>query len=160
LNVVPIHVPALRERREDIPHLARHFLRLYCEREEIPPVEIEDAALAILQTHAWAGNVRELRNTIERMVILSDRTRLTPEDVPFAAKPFAGAQRPAFLDARTFEDFKEMAEREFLREQLARQGWNVQRTAKVLDMPRSNLYKKIEKHGLMRSPTQREGDSS
>jgi two-component system nitrogen regulation response regulator NtrX len=160
LNVVPIHVPALRERREDIPHLARHFLRLYCEREEIPPVEIEDAALAILQTHEWAGNVRELRNTIERMVILSDRTRLTPEDVPFAAKPFAGANRPEFLDARTFEDFKEMAEREFLREQLARQGWNVQRTAKVLEMPRSNLYKKIEKHGLMRSPTQREGDSS
>ncbi|HET9886951.1 MAG TPA: helix-turn-helix domain-containing protein, partial [bacterium] len=133
---------------------------LYCEREEIPPVEIDDAALEMLQGHDWAGNVRELRNTIERMVILSDRTRLTPEDVPFGAKPMTDGPRPSFFEARTFEDFKEMAEREFLREQLAKQGWNVQRTAKVLEMPRSNLYKKIEKHGLMRSPTQREGESS
>jgi two-component system nitrogen regulation response regulator NtrX len=159
LNVVPIHVPALRERREDIPLLARHFLRLYCEREEIPPVEIDGEALEMLKNHEWAGNVRELRNTIERMVILSDRTHLTALDVPFEARTFTAERpRPAFLDARTFEEFKDMAEREFLQAQLERQGWNVQRTAKALEMPRSNLYKKIEKHGLLRNPSNREGD--
>ncbi len=159
LNVVPIHVPPLRERREDIPLLVRHFLRLYCDREQIPPLPIDEEAIARLQLHDWAGNVRELRNTIERMIILSDRSRLTVEDVPFAGRPAAAAPRPDFLDARTYEEFKERAEREFLRDQLERNAWNVQRTAKVLEMPRSNLYKKIEKHGLLRAPANPEGDA-
>jgi two-component system nitrogen regulation response regulator NtrX len=159
LNVVPIHVPPLRERREDVPMLVRHFLRLYCEREEIPPVSIDDDALALLQRHDWAGNVRELRNTIERMVILSDRQHLGSEDVPFVPSESAATVRPAFFDARTYEEFKESAEREFLREQLQRNAWNVQRTAKALEMPRSNLYKKIERHGLLRGSSNREGDS-
>ncbi len=158
LNVVPVHVPPLRERREDIPVLVRHFLRLYCDREVIPPVTIDDEALALLQRHEWAGNVRELRNTIERMVILSDRQHLGADEVPFVPPVNVPAARPAFYDARTYDEFKETAEREFLREQLQRNGWNVQRTAKVLEMPRSNLYKKIERHGLLRGSSNREGD--
>jgi two-component system nitrogen regulation response regulator NtrX len=159
LNVVPVHVPPLRERREDIPVLVRHFLRLYCDREVIPPVTIDDEAVALLQRHEWAGNVRELRNTIERMVILSDRQHLGADEVPFVPAANVPVARPAFYDARTYDEFKETAEREFLREQLQRNAWTVQRTAKALEMPRSNLYKKIERHGLLRGSSNPEGDS-
>jgi two-component system nitrogen regulation response regulator NtrX len=152
LNVVPVHVPPLRERRDDIPLLVEHFLELYCLREERPPVDIAPEAIALLQRHEWPGNVRELRNTLERMAILSDTGRISPEDVPFTAGPAAAlrADAPTFLDAPTYEQFKDLAEREYLERQLARNEWNVAQTAKVLQMPRSNLYKKIEKHGLTR----------
>jgi two-component system nitrogen regulation response regulator NtrX len=151
LNVVPVHVPPLRDRRSDIPLLVRHFLDLYCAREERPPVEISAEAIALLQRHDWPGNVRELRNTLERMAILADTSVLGPGDVPFAPRESAVAEAPAFLDAPSFEAFREGAERAFLEHQLARHGWNVVQTAKSLEMPRSNLYKKIEKHGLTRA---------
>jgi two-component system nitrogen regulation response regulator NtrX len=150
LNVVPIHVPALRERREDIPLLVEYFLALYCQREGIPPVPVEPSAMRRLEEHDWPGNVRELRNILERMVILSDGVRIRAEDVPFPAKASAPATAPSFLSAPTFEEFKEAAEREYLRHHLSRNGWNVQQTAKALAMQRSNLYKKIEKYGLTR----------
>ncbi|MGQ0720360.1 MAG: sigma-54-dependent transcriptional regulator [Candidatus Eiseniibacteriota bacterium] len=150
LNVVPIRVPPLRERRDDIPHLVRHFLELYREREERPPVEIDDAVVELLMRHDWPGNVRELRNTLERMTILSDTGRLGPEDLPFAPKSAPVPEHPVFLEARTYEEFRERSERAYLEHQLARHGWNVAKTAKTLEMPRSNLYKKLEKHGLSR----------
>jgi two-component system nitrogen regulation response regulator NtrX len=150
LNVVPIHVPPLRERPEDIPLLVEHFLRLYCLREERPPVEVAPEVLDRLQRHDWPGNVRELRNTLERMAILSDTGRLEVDDLPFVPRPGRSAARPAFLDAATFEQFKDSAERAYLEHQLERHAWNVAKTAKVLAMPRSNLYKKIEKYGLSR----------
>ncbi len=150
LNVVPIHVPALRERREDVPLLVEHFLALYCQREGIAPVPVEPAAMRRLEQHDWPGNVRELRNILERMVILSDGVCIRPEDVPFPEKASAPAAAPSFLSAPTFEEFKEAAEREYLRHHLSRNGWNVQQTAKALAMQRSNLYKKIEKYGLTR----------
>ncbi len=153
LNVVPIQVPPLRDRREDVPILVRHFLRLYCEREDAPPVEIGDDVMALLHRHDWPGNVRELRNTLERMVILSDGVRLTPEDVPFATGVPGAApakETAGLLEASTFEEFKEQSERAYLRHQLARHGGKVSRTAEALRMQRSNLYKKIEKYGLRR----------
>ncbi len=160
LNVIPVDVPPLRARREDIPELVAHFLRLYCEREDAAPVEIGEDVLARLAIHDWPGNVRELRNTLERMVILSDGVRLTPEDVPFGPGRTVGAtgasastapgSAPSFLDAATFEEFKDLSEKAYLEGQLERQGWNVRRTAETLAMQRSNLYKKIEKYGLRR----------
>ncbi|GJM44666.1 MAG: sigma-54-dependent Fis family transcriptional regulator [Gemmatimonadota bacterium] len=153
LNVVPIEVPPLRDRREDIPPLVEHFLALYCEREDAPPVEIGPEVLELLAAHDWPGNVRELRNTLERMVILCDDARLGPDDVPFAprsgAAPVSGGE-PAYLAASTFREFQEASERDFLRRALAGNGWNVQQTAKALEMQRSNLYKKIEKYQLNR----------
>jgi len=155
LNVVPIEVPPLRDRREDIPQLVSHFLALYREREDRPPLEVDPDVLTLLASHDWPGNVRELRNTLERMAILCDDGRLTAADVPFAASPAAAADAspapsPAFLDARTFEEFKEASERSFLTRALERNAWNVQQTARNLAMQRSNLYKKIEKYGLKR----------
>jgi two-component system nitrogen regulation response regulator NtrX len=155
LNVIPVDVPPLRDRRDDIPALVEHFLRLYCEREDAPPVEIGEDVISLLRAHSWPGNVRELRNTLERMVILSDGVRLTPEDVPFAPAAAAGA-RPAgaeFLDAPTFEEFKDRSERAYLLRALERHAWNVSRTAEALSMQRSNLYKKIEKYDLRRAET-------
>ncbi len=163
LNVIPIRVPPLRERREDVPLLVEHFLALYCEREDRPPVHVDEDALRLLAAHEWPGNVRELRNTLERMAILADGNHLTAADVPFAITPAAAASHaaalpratgaapgPAFLDAPTFEEFKEMAERAFLTRALDRNQWNIQQTARELAMQRSNLYKKIEKYGLNR----------
>jgi two-component system nitrogen regulation response regulator NtrX len=152
LNVVPVHVPPLRERRDDVPLLVAHFMALYCEREDVPPVELEPEVLELLKRHAWPGNVRELRNTLERMVILSDRVRLTREDVPFEGveRASSGPGDLELLEATTFEEFKDRSEEAYLRHQLERNGWNVQKTAKALVMQRSNLYKKIEKYGLVR----------
>ena len=153
LNVIPIRVPSLRERLDDIPLLVAHFMRLYCEREDSPPVEIDADVLDLLRRHDWPGNVRELRNTLERMVILCDGNRLTAADVPFApaTSPFLGPDGTAsFLDAPTFEEFKDRSEKAYLLRQLEVHGWNVSRTAEALTMQRSNLYKKIEKHGLRR----------
>jgi two-component system nitrogen regulation response regulator NtrX len=165
LNVVPVRIPPLRQRRDDIPLLVEHFLALYCEREDRPPVEVGEDAMALLLRHDWPGNVRELRNTLERMAILADGNRLGAADVPFAAAApvpeppprslhaFAGAAAPPespLLEASTFEEFKERSERAYLTRALARNGWNVQQTARALAMQRSNLYKKIEKYGLTR----------
>ncbi|MFN8178490.1 MAG: sigma-54 dependent transcriptional regulator [bacterium] len=164
LNVVPVRVPPLRERREDIPLLVEHFLALYSEREDRPPVEVAPEVLDLLARHDWPGNVRELRNTLERMAILADDDRLTAADVPFVPPPLDEAEEPvvvaplaaaagdgsSFLDAPTFEDFKERSERAYLVRALERHGWNVQQTARSLAMQRSNLYKKIEKYRLNR----------
>ena len=126
LNVVPISVPPLRERREDIPLLVDHFLGLYCEREDVPPVEVGEEALEMLKNHDWPGNVRELRNTLERMAILSDGVRLMPDDVPFAPSAPPVSPGGSFLEAPTFEAFKDASEEAYLRHQLDAHGWNVQ----------------------------------
>ncbi len=160
LNVVPIRVPPLRERKDDIPRLVEHFLLLYSEREDRPRVDVSEDALAALARHDWPGNVRELRNTLERMAILAESSQLTAADVPFEVMPpvrpapgapFAKhAPGAAFLEAPTFEEFKDLAERAYLERALERNGWNIQQTARAVVMQRSNLYKKIEKYGLNR----------
>jgi two-component system nitrogen regulation response regulator NtrX len=156
LNVIPIEVPPLRDRPDDIPGLVDHFLALYREREDAAAVTVDDEVLDLLRRHEWPGNVRELRNTLERMVILADGDHLTTDDVPFAVSSrvrlpaAADEELPAFLDAPTFEAFKDASERAFLERALEHNQWNVQQTAKSLAMQRSNLYKKIEKYGLRR----------
>ncbi|HUX34877.1 MAG TPA: sigma-54 dependent transcriptional regulator [Gemmatimonadaceae bacterium] len=154
LNVVPIHVPALRERREDIPLLVAHFVGTLTEREGVPPRELDGAAVARLAEREWPGNVRELRNTIERLLILAAGARVTVGDVDWLAPPGAGAPAgaaaSAIMGSRTFEEFKNAAERAFLLGKLREYDWNVSETARALEMPRSNLYKKIERYGLTR----------
>jgi two-component system nitrogen regulation response regulator NtrX len=152
LNVVPLHVPPLRERREDISLLVRHFVTLLIEREGLPARGITDEAIARLAQLDWPGNVRELRNTVERLLILAGGAKVGVEDVERlvgrrdADQPGLGA----LLECRTFEEFKDTAERAFLLAKLRQFDWNVSETARELDMPRSNLYKKIEKYGLTR----------
>jgi two-component system nitrogen regulation response regulator NtrX len=152
LNVVPVHVPPLRERREDIPLLVMHFVSQLTEREGMPPRVVTPDAVVRLQSLDWPGNVRELKNTIERLLILSPGPRIGAEDVDRLVGRRGGDQPGlgSLLECRTFEDFKHAAERAFLLAKLREFDWNVSETARVLDMPRSNLYKKIERYGLTR----------
>src|SRR5687768_47512 len=152
LNVVPVHIPPLRERREDIPLLASHFVRTLSEREGVPPRVLDPSAVDVLTNMDWPGNVRELRNTLERLLILSSGPRITVTDVERLAglRVADGASLGSLLESKTFEEFKHAAERAFLLAKLREFDWNVSETARGLDMPRSNLYKKIERYGLTR----------
>ncbi|NUQ91833.1 MAG: sigma-54-dependent Fis family transcriptional regulator [Gemmatimonadaceae bacterium] len=152
LNVVPLHVPPLRERREDIPLLVAHFVAQLTEREGVTPRAFEPDAVALLSRMEWPGNVRELRNTVERLLILANGSRVTVQDVERLVG--RASAEPSALGAlgtiRTFEEFKDAAERAFLLSKLREFDWNVSETARALDMPRSNLYKKIERYALVR----------
>lgn len=152
LNVVPLHVPPLRDRREDIPLLAQHFANQLSQREGAPSRTLDPSAMEVLQRFDWPGNVRELRNAIERVMILASGPRITGADVArlTGARPPDGSGLGSLLECRTYEEFKTAAERAFLLHKLREMDWNVSETARVLDMPRSNLYKKIERYGLAR----------
>jgi two-component system, NtrC family, nitrogen regulation response regulator NtrX len=153
LNVVPITVPPLRERREDIPLLVQHFLLTLSESDGVTPRTIAPDAVEALQALEWPGNVRELRNTIERLLILSAGPRITASDVDRLVGRRTvedGTGIGALAACTTFEEFKQEAERAFLLAKLRAFDWNVSETARALDMPRSNLYKKIERYALTR----------
>jgi two-component system, NtrC family, nitrogen regulation response regulator NtrX len=152
LNVVPIHVPPLRERREDIPLLVAHFVGVLTNREGVAPRAISPEAVERLSKLDWPGNVRELRNTIERLLILAAGPRITADDVArlVGTRDAEQSGLSSLLECKTFEDFKRAAERAFLLGKLREFDWNVSETARALDMPRSNLYKKIERYGLTR----------
>jgi two-component system nitrogen regulation response regulator NtrX len=153
LNVVPIHVPPLRERREDIPLLVGHFISQLAGPGGLAPRAMSDDAVTRLTQLEWPGNVRELRNTIERLLILSSGPRITAEDVDRLVGRRADASEGglgSLLDVPTFEEFKHAAERAYLVAKLRAFDWNVSETARALDMPRSNLYKKIERYALSR----------
>jgi two-component system, NtrC family, nitrogen regulation response regulator NtrX len=156
LNVVPVEVPPLRERRGDLRQLVQHFAGLLGQRGGLPSREFADDALQRLEGHDWPGNIRELRNAVERLLILAAGPTITAADVDrlaLSAGATAGANfgDAGFLHARTFEDFKQEAERAFLHTKLVEHDWNVSETARTLEMPRSNLYKKIERYGLART---------
>ncbi len=152
LNVVPIAVPALRERREDIPLLVAHFVQTLSTQDGLTPRTIAPEAVDALAGLDWPGNVRELRNTIERLLILSAGPRIVATDVErlVGRRATEGAGLGSLTDCRTFEEFKHTAEQAFLLAKLREYDWNVSETARALDMPRSNLYKKIERYGLTR----------
>jgi two-component system nitrogen regulation response regulator NtrX len=152
LNVVPLHVPPLRERREDIPLLAQYFVHELTSRDGAAARSLDASALEALTQMEWAGNVRELRNTIERLLILAPGPRITATDVGrlSGARPSDGSPLASLLDLARFEEFRDAAERAFLLHKLRAFNWNVSETARAIDMPRSNLYKKIERYGLER----------
>ena len=151
LNVVPIHVPPLRERREDIPDLVRHFAGRQSGSGDFPVRPIRPEAVQRLQTMEWPGNVRELRNTVERLLILAAGPEVTEADVAqLVGEGEAGGLSGELAQATTFSEFKDRAERAFILRKLREHDWNVSETARAVDMPRSNLYKKIERYGLVR----------
>ncbi len=152
LNVVPIHVPPIRERREDIPMLAQYFAATLSAREGIPPRTFTPDALERLSALDWPGNVRELRNTVERLLILAPDTQISSRDIDRLAgqRALDDAGIATLTQCRTFEEFKDAAERAFLLNKLRENDWNVSETARAVEMPRSNLYKKIERYSLAR----------
>jgi two-component system nitrogen regulation response regulator NtrX len=152
LNVVPVTVPPLRDRREDIPALVQHFVNLLTQREGMAPRGMAPDAMERLTSYEWPGNVRELRNTIERLLILTTTNRIAGADVDrlLGRRAAEGTSLGSLLEYKTFDEFREAAERSFLLAKLREMDWNVAETARSLEMPRSNLYKKIERYGLQR----------
>jgi two-component system, NtrC family, nitrogen regulation response regulator NtrX len=152
LNVVPIHVPPLREHRDDIPALVSYFIAVLTEREGIVPRRMGESAMERLKSFDWPGNVRELRNTVERLLILASGPEITARDVERLAGARAADDTGLgnLTQCRTFEEFKDAAERAYLLGKLREFDWNVSETARAVEMPRSNLYKKIERYALTR----------
>ena len=149
LNVIPIDVPPLRERKQDIPALVAHFAEQLSAGAGMPGRKFADDAVRRLQSRAWPGNIRELRNAVERALILASGKTVTGADIEHLL-PSSGGPAPSPNSAQSFETFKQEAERSFLVQQLKQHDWNVSETARALKMPRSNLYKKIERYGLNR----------
>jgi len=156
LNVVPLRVPPLRERPEDVPLLAEHFLREIGNREGRRPAALAPEALAYLRGMPFPGNVRQLRNLLEAAHVFSEGTIERGElerllaDGPALAAPttaFAAAGADPF-EAETFEGFKDQSEALFFKLKLAQNEGNVKRTAERLGMQRSHLYKKLDRYGL------------
>lgn len=165
LNVINIHVPHLTERIEDIPVIAQNFLEEICRDYGMPVKTISDEGMVALQRLPWSGNVRELHNMIERLIILSDKV-ITGHDVTAFANPGGGTNigaahsvhapatssngTPDYEKFNNFQDYKDHAEREFIKFKLEKNNWNVSKTADDIDIQRSHLYSKIEKFGLKR----------
>lgn len=156
LAVIPVHVPPLRERPEDIPLLVRHYIDYFSRENNTRPKRVTQAALEALQRYRWKGNIRELRNTVERMIIMTGGETIDAADLPDSvrnpsssggyttSKPSDGGEPKA----GTLREFKDVSERAYLVAKLRENGWNISKTAEVIDTPRSNLYKKLEQYHI------------
>ena len=150
LNVIPFTVPALRERTEDIPILARHFLAEFSAAYGRKPKELSDAALGVLMRYHWPGNVRELRNLIERLIIICPSERIDPLHLP--PEFFRGATGMASRLYSSLHEARSAYEREFILRKLEENQWNMTRTAMALGLERSHLYRKMKSLGISGEP--------
>ena len=151
LNVLPFTVPPLRERKEDIPRLAKHFLQYFCSKESREIKSIEKRALEAMNSYNWPGNVRELKNLIERLVIMTPDQIIDMSDLPHAITKGATSQLPSKgIDSLpdSYREAKELFEKQFLLEKLAKNNWNISRTAEEIGLERSNLHRKIKSYGI------------
>jgi two-component system, NtrC family, nitrogen regulation response regulator NtrX len=150
LAVIPISVPPLRERREDIPPLVRHFADLFARDNNFRPKRVTPAAMDVLQRHRWKGNIRELRNTVERLIIMTPTDAIDLADLPESIRVDGSSRGPdnELIRAGTLREHKEVSERAFLVQKLRETGWNISKTAELIDTPRSNLYKKLEQYKI------------
>jgi len=150
LNVIPIQIPSLKERTEDIPILVESFTNEISARYKKGSVKFNEESLKFLQTMPWSGNIRELKNFVERIIIIVDKKEIAKKDI----EPlFAGSQASLgdiINESNSFQDFKEKAERAFIIKQLEMNDWNISKTAEILDIQRSHLYNKIKKYGIER----------
>lgn len=158
LSVILIHVPNLTERKEDIPLIAQNFCTEICNDYGMPVKAISGEAMDALKNMAWTGNIRELRNMIERLIILSDKV-ITDKDVIAFANPNSISSTSVstknnhslnFDSFTNFQEYKDYVERDFIKYKLEKNNWNVSKTADEIDIQRSHLYSKIDKYGLKR----------
>ena len=148
LNVGQLYSPALRERTEDIPILIDYFSRTFAEENNFKPRKFSADALEALAAYSWKGNVRELKNIIERLMIMTDKDTIERRDLPESLREKAGAVLPEAGGVKTLREFRDLAERDFLLAKLEANKWNISQTAREIDTPRSNLYKKLEQYGI------------
>jgi two-component system nitrogen regulation response regulator NtrX len=165
LNVIPIVVPPLRDRRGDIPLLVQHFARRISEEHNLKPKRFDGRAMEALQGYRWRGNIRELRNAVERLMIMTAGDIVRVEDLPpdirgdapsrqavpdppsVSSAPSQGSTAGA-QPIGTLREFKDASERAYLVQKLRENNWNISKTAELIDTPRSNLYKKLEQYGI------------
>jgi two-component system, NtrC family, nitrogen regulation response regulator NtrX len=154
LNVVPVHLPALSERREDIPALVDHFVARYASDRRLPTPSVSPEAIATLQAYDWPGNVRQLRNIVERTIILAPVDRLARIDVDMLPAEIVNEPYPAGNGATSammgapLREARETFEREYLRVQIRRFSGNISRTAGFIGMERSALHRKLKILGM------------
>jgi len=153
LNVIPIEVPALRDRKDDIPLLVDHFVALFCGENGKRPKTVSGEALGYFVAYDWPGNVRELRNMVERLVIMTPGDVIGADDLPAPLRPRAAAS-VGEAGERSLRDARENFERAYILAELKVNDWNVTRTAERLGIERSHLYRKLKAYNL--TPPSRE----
>lgn len=148
LNVIPINIPPLRERKEDIPLLVEHFAAKICDKNKFPRKSFDKKAIELLQKLPWTGNVRELRNLVERIVIMVPQEEISEKDIVNLI-PHSDSKMDDILNVtNSFQEFKEKAERAFILKQLESNSWNISKTAESLGIQRSHLYSKMKKYEI------------
>src|SRR5215831_12794516 len=146
LNVIPFYVPALRERTEDIPILAAHFLKSFCTEYGKKPKEFSPAAMDVLLSYPWPGNVRELKNLVERLVIMCPSPSIEPHHLP--PELFRGAAKSPLRPYESLQEARSAYEREFVLRKLEENRWNMTKAAEALGLERSHLYRKMRSLGI------------
>lgn len=164
LSVIPLRVPPLRERPEDIEGLVQHFITQFSAENNVRPKTFARETFDLFRRQPWRGNIRELKNAVERLLIMTEGEEIRPEHLEgmplapraAAAEPATGSQSlsatpPPFTPepaSGTLKDFKETAERAFIVQKLRENHWNISATATAIGTPRSNLYKKLEQYEI------------
>jgi two-component system, NtrC family, nitrogen regulation response regulator NtrX len=151
LNVVPIRTPPLRERLDDIEPLVTYFVERFARESNYPRRSFSPQVLERLRAMPWRGNVRELRNLVERLLILSRGDVIDSEDLALIGGESPGDGLGGLLGTETLREFQEQSEKLFISHKLDQFSWNITQTAQAIQTPRSNLYKKLEQYGLKRA---------
>lgn len=148
LSVIVINVPPLRERREDIPLLIEYFTKKVCEENKFPEKKFNEDAIEYLKNLEWKGNVRELRNFVERIIIMNPKSVYSLEDVKQQLFPYLKSESEIDFSLDSLQDFKDQMEKIFILKKLKQYNWNISRTAEAIGIQRSHLYNKMKKYGI------------
>lgn len=148
LSVIVINVPPLRERPEDIPLLVEHFTRKVCEENKFPLKKFSDDAIEYLKNLEWEGNVRELKNFVERIIIMNNKPIYELKDVKDQIMPYTKNDAEIDFTIDSFQDFKDQMEKIFILKKLKQHNWNISKTAEAIGIQRSHLYNKMKKYGI------------
>jgi two-component system nitrogen regulation response regulator NtrX len=143
LNVIPILVPPLRHRKDDIPALIEYFLKYFAAEYGQKPKKITSEALKLLEAYDWPGNIRELRNVIERVVIMTPADTVTPKNIVIGE-----SARSDYFTFGTLREARDSFEKDFITKKLEENNWNISKTAELLNIERSNLHKKIKAYNI------------
>jgi len=149
LNVIPLTIAPLRDRKEDIPILAAQFVNDFCVKEGVEPKAISDDAIEVFMEHSWPGNVRELKNIMERLVIMTQGAEITADDIPPLSKEVqTGEAMDTIFTYNSFRKAKMEFEKKFIMKKLQENEGNISKTADSIGLERSNLHRKIKTHSL------------
>jgi two-component system nitrogen regulation response regulator NtrX len=171
LNVLPIYSPPLREKKEDIPLLVDYFCRTFAEENNFKIKKFTDEAVEAMLKYSWKGNVRELKNVVERLIIMTESDVIERKDLPEKIRGDVQVYLPEASKIKNLKEFRDLSERNFILAKLEENEWNISQTARAIDTPRSNLYKKLEQYGIKitagvgevvapHSPKAKEGEES